>query len=92
VQSSVREICKRNFKETKNEFNTKISFLSELDGKPSRDLLKFRLTVELGVDPDSTLGSSEWNIHARTLVGHEGSKSFHFINTHVHSIADTWKT
>lgn len=69
---------------------TKISFLGQLYGEPSRDLLQLIVRVELWVYLDSALGATEWYGNASALVCHERRKRLHLIGTDILRITNTY--
>jgi len=63
------------------------TFLGEFHSISSGDSLNFTLGVESGVNFNSTLGSTEWNISDGEFEGHKGSQSHNLLNIHGRGIA-----
>lgn len=75
-------------KDYSRSIQTNEALLCQLQSEAASDLLQLIDGVVAGVNLEAGLSSSKGYIHTRTLVGHEGRQSLHFISAHIHGIAD----
>merc|ERR1719205_578377 len=65
------------------------ALLGELNSKPPGDLLKFILAIQLGVNLDACLATTEGDINTGALVGHQSRQGLNLVSTHIHGVTDT---